>query len=118
MPDPVYENDNKPFTIEHTIADGIGAGTWLINKFQGMYIVIKMEDNNRILTPKQIDTTVFYPVEEKPSNDDDTQTQSHKDQSVNTESKEQTPKQKPDESEDKDDEGAIESVEITPRTDQ
>ena len=59
-------NDHQPFYIERTIEGGIRAGTWALNRYQSndgnsYYIIVKVNDNNRILQAKEIESMCFFP---------------------------------------------------------
>ena len=60
------EHDNEPFDIERTIAGGLRVGTWALNIHKSKdgkshYINSKLDDNNRILQTKEIETMYFFP---------------------------------------------------------
>ena len=60
------DNENQPFDIERTVAGGLRAGTWTLNNYQSQdgqshYIISKLDDNNRILQAKKIETMFFFP---------------------------------------------------------
>ena len=79
------EHGNKPFDIERTIADGLRAGTWALNNYQGHYIISKLDDNNRILQAKKIHTMYFFPEQAAPKgsktkyNDNNTKDEANED---------------------------------------
>ena len=59
-------NDHQPFYIERTIEEGLRAGTWALNRYKSIvgnshYIIVKVNDNNRILQSKEIETMCFFP---------------------------------------------------------
>ena len=56
----------QPFYVERTVEEGLRAGTWALNKYKSIdgtshYIVIKVNDNNRILQSKEIPSMCFFP---------------------------------------------------------
>ena len=55
----IQKTENKPFKIQHTIAGGLRKGTWTLFLFQGKYVVLKMDDTNRVLATSNIDITIF-----------------------------------------------------------
>ena len=56
----------QPFYVERTVEEGLRAGTWALNKYKSIdgnshYIVVKVNDNNRILQSKEIPSMCFFP---------------------------------------------------------
>ena len=56
------------FYIERTVEEGLRAGTWALIRYPGNdgnshYIIVKVNDNNRILQSKEIESMCFFPSE-------------------------------------------------------
>ena len=54
------------FYIERTVEEGLRAGTWALIRYPGNdgnshYIIVKVNDNNRILQSKEIESMCFFP---------------------------------------------------------
>merc|ERR1711973_815709 len=59
-------NDYQPFHIERTIEEGLRSGSWALVKYFDKYknahhLIIKINDNNRLLQSKKIESKCFFP---------------------------------------------------------
>ena len=63
----MHENDEyQPFHIERTIEEGLRAGSWALLRYfdkdkKKHYLIIKINDNNRLLQSKNIESKCFFP---------------------------------------------------------
>merc|ERR1712242_492080 len=60
------KNDYQPFHIERTIEEGLRSGSWALIKYfdkykKAHYLIIKINDNNRLLQSKKIESKCFFP---------------------------------------------------------
>merc|ERR1712242_400785 len=60
------KNDYQPFHIERTIEEGLRSGSWALIKYfdkykKAHYLIIKINDNNRLLQSKEIESKCFFP---------------------------------------------------------